>query len=87
MHTSLRPGYKADGMVTKFSFITSSSKSSIGYSFRCSKRKKGKGNKKKRSKEKAKVGTHFIKSQQHNKELYSTVHAIKSIKFGQDLKF
>lgn len=85
MHTSLRPGYKADGMVTKFSFITSSSKSSIGYSFRCSKRKKRK--EKKRSKEKAKVGTHFVKSQQHNKELYSTDHAIKSIKFSQELKF
>lgn len=41
MHTSLHPDYKADGMVTKFSFITSSSKSSIGYSFRCSKRKEG----------------------------------------------
>lgn len=85
MHTSLHPGYKADGMVTKFSFTTSSSKSSIGYSFRCSKRKKGR--KKKRSKEKAKKGTHFVKSQQHNKELYSTDYAIKSIQFCQEFEF
>lgn len=35
-HTPLLPVDKADGIDTKFSFITSSSKSSIGYSFRCS---------------------------------------------------
>lgn len=40
-HTPLRPVDKADGMDTKFSFITSSSKSSIGYSFRCSKEADG----------------------------------------------
>lgn len=39
-HTPLFPVDKADGMDTKFSFITSSSKSSIGYSFRCSKETK-----------------------------------------------
>ena len=40
-HTPLPPVDKADGIDTKFSFITSSSKSSIGYSFRCSEGTKG----------------------------------------------
>ena len=40
-HTPLFPVDKVDGMNTKFSFITSSSKSSIGYSFRCSKETEG----------------------------------------------
>lgn len=40
-HTPLLPVDKADGMDIKFSFTTSPSKSSIGYSFRCSKETKG----------------------------------------------
>lgn len=40
-HTPLLPVDKAEGIDTKFSFITSSSKSSIGYSFRCSEGTKG----------------------------------------------
>lgn len=39
-HTSSRPVDKADGTLAKFPFITSFSKSSLGYCFQCSGRER-----------------------------------------------